>query len=182
MFRRLEPVSDLQRAQRFDDYDLTANRTGSLSARQRWRFVEARLGEYLLGGLVVAFAAALIVNIVIDRLSVAPGLDVIGIGLAVILAGALLLAVIHIARALRSPVKSASGPVEKHEAVPLAGVELEEITIGHTPFFVPWDLYDILDEDTIYKVYYLERGPRVGGNKLLSIEVIGHVPPEEYEE
>jgi hypothetical protein len=182
MLRRLEPVSDLQRAQRFDDYDLAANRSGALSDRQRWRFVEARLGEHLLGGLIVAFAAALLTNILIDRLAIAPGLDMIGIGLAIIFVAALVLAVIRISRALRSEVKSVSGSVEKHEAVPLAGVELEEVTIGHTKFFVPWALYDILDEDAIYKVYYLERSPRVGGNMMLSVEVVGTIPSEDMEE
>ncbi len=182
MFRHVEPVSDLQRTQRFDDYDLAANRAGALSERQRWRFIVARLGDHLLGALIVAFAAALIVNILIDRFTLAPTLDMIGIGLAVIFAGALILAVIHIVRALKSTVKMASGPVEKHEAVPLTGVELEEVTIGRATFFVPWAMVDILDEDAIYKVYYLERSPRIGGNMLLSAEVIGNLPTEAVEE
>jgi hypothetical protein len=179
MFRHLQPVSDLQRIQRFDDYDLAANRAGTLSARQRGRFIGARLAEHLLGALVAAFSAALITNIVIDRLQVAPTLEMIGAGLAAILVAALILFAVHIRRGLKSSVKSASGAAAKHEVVPLAGIALEEVSVGHTSFYVRPDVYDILDENTIYKAYYLERDPRVGGNLLLSVEVVGSVPPDD---
>ncbi len=179
MFRQLQPVSDLQRTQRFDDYDLAANRTGALSERQRWRFVWARLGEYLFGALIVAFAAAYVANMLITWLGAAPGLDLIGFVAAILLVAALVLAAIQSARGLRAAVKSASGQVEKHEAVPVAGLALEEVTIGKTVFFMPSEVFAILDEDAIYNLYYLERSPRVGGNMLLSVEVVGSVPHDE---
>jgi hypothetical protein len=31
-------------------------------------------------------------------------------------------------------------------------------------------VYDVLDEETTYRVYYLARSPRSGGNLILSIE------------
>ncbi len=176
MFRKLQPVSDLQRAQRFDDFDLTANRAGMFSHRQRWRYVGARLGDHLLGALVVAFAAGLIVDLAVRFLGYRADPTAMAVAGAIILIAALVLFAIRVRAAFRPAVKSVSGQVAKHEVVPLDGVPLEEVLIGSATFFVRPEVLDILDEDMIYKVYYLERSPRAGGNLLLSTEALGTAP------
>ena len=169
MFRQLQPVSDLQRVQRFDDYDLTANRAGGLSVRQRWRYLGMCLGEHLLGGLVVLFALALFIN----WLRFAPSLDLIAVLFALIGIVALLIFGFNVYRSLRNGVKTTSGPLEKHEIAPLGGLPVDEISIGPTRFFVRPEVWLVLDDSTEYKAYYLERSPRAGGTVLLSIESVG---------
>jgi hypothetical protein len=128
MLRRLQPVSDLQRAQGFDDFDLTANRKGTLSPRQRLRLFVGRLAEQALAILVVMFVFALIV----DRLSLATSITLEQIGLvlatAVIVMAILLL--FRLRRVFAPGVKTASGPIGKYHAAPLDGFALEEITVG----------------------------------------------------
>ncbi len=169
MFRRIQPVSDLQRAQGFDDYDLAANRAGKLSARQRWRYLGARLGEHLLGALLVLFVAALFVN----WLSLAPTLELIGAMFAIAIAAALVLFAIRSYPAVKYGVKTSNGPLEKHEIAPLGGLSLDEISVGPTRFFVRPEVWLVLDDSVPYKAYYLERSPRAGGSVLLSIESAG---------
>jgi hypothetical protein len=166
MFRQLKPVSDLQRAQRFDDYDLVANRTGNLSSRQRWRFMGAQLAEYLLGALTAVFSLALLANM----FQYAPSPEVIGLVVAGVLIAAVILFVIRVRAALIAGVESTSGLLAKHEVIPLDGLPLEEIAVGQTLFYVRPEVYDVLDEETTYRVYYLARSPRSGGNLILSIE------------
>jgi hypothetical protein len=166
MFRQLKPVSDLQRTERFDDYDLVANRAGTLSSRQRWRFVGAQLAEHALGALTAVFIFALLVNM----FRLAPSLEVIGLVVAGVLIAAVILFVIRVRAALVAGVKSVSGLLAKHEVIPLDGLPLEEVAVGQTLFYVRPDVYDVLDEETVYRVYYLARSPRSGGNLILSIE------------
>ncbi len=169
MFRPIQPVSDLQRAQRFDDYDLAANRAGQLSARQRWRYLAARLGEHLLGALIVLFCVALFVN----WLGLAPNLDLIGALFAVTILATLLLFAIRTYPTLKSGVKIINGPLQKHEIAPLGGLPLDEISVGSLRFFVRPAVWLVLDDSVPYKAYYLERSPRAGGPVLLSIESTG---------
>ncbi len=168
MFRQLKPVSDLQRIQRFDDYDLSDNRAGKLSARQRWRFMGEQLAEHALGALTVLFAFALLVN----TFRLTPSLDVIGLVVAVTVVVTLLLYVYHVRTILQPGVRSVSGSVEKHEFMPLDSLPLEEITIAQTAFYVRPDVYDILEDEINYQVYFLPRSPRLGGNLLLSVEAM----------
>ncbi len=166
MFRQLKPVSDLQRVQRFDDTDLLANRDGTLSSRQRWRFIGTQLAEYMLGALTAVFGLALLANM----FQYAPSPEVIGLVVAGVLLIAAILLVIRVRAALATGVKSTSGLLAKHEVIPLDGLPLEEIAVGQTLFYVRPDVYDVLDEETTYRVYYLARSPRSGGNLILSIE------------
>jgi hypothetical protein len=168
MFRQLKPVSDLQRTQRFDDYDLLANRAGTLSSRQRWRFFGAQLAEHTLGMLTAVFIFALLVNM----FQLAPVLEVIGLVVAAALIAAALLFVIRVRAALKAGVQSVSGLLVKREVIPLDGLPLEEIAVGQTLFYVRPDVYDVLDEETVYRVYYLTRSLRTGGNLILSIEAV----------
>lgn len=169
MFKPIQPVSDLQRAQRFDDYDLAANRAGNLSVRQRWRYIGARLSEHLLGALLVLFVVALFVR----WFGLAPSLALIGALFAVTILAALALCVIRVYPALKGGVKASSGPLEKHEIAPLAGLPLDEISVASTRFFVRPEVWLVLDDSIPYKAYYLERSSRAGGSVLLSIESAG---------
>ncbi len=170
MFRQLKPVSDLQRTQRFDDYDLTDNRAGKLSSRQRWRFIGGQLAEHGLGALVTLFAFALLVNM----FQLVPSLEIIGLVVAVTVAATILLLVYHVQTILKPGVRSVSGSVEKHEFMPLDGLPLEEVTIAQTAFYVRPEVYDILDDEINYRVYFLPRSPRYGGNLILSVEAVPH--------
>src|SRR5690349_830298 len=105
MFRQMQPVSDLQRLQHFDDTDLAANRAGKLSARQRVQFILARLGEHLLGAIIVLFAVALVSNV----LRLAPNLELIGVMFAAVFLVTILLLAVRAYRALKTGVKAASG-------------------------------------------------------------------------
>jgi hypothetical protein len=169
MFRPIQPISDLQRVQRFDDYDLAANRAGELSTRQHWRYLAARLGEHLLGALIVLFFVALFVN----WFGLAPSLDLIGALIAVALLAALVLFALRTYPTIKNGVKAISGPLEKHEIAPLGGLPLDEISIGPTRFFVRPEVWMVLDDSAPYKAYYLERSARAGGCVLLSIESTG---------
>jgi hypothetical protein len=169
MLRRLQPVSDLQRVQGFDDFDLAANRKGTLSPRQRLRLIGARLAEQILAILLVMFVFAL----TIDRLSLATSitLEQIGLVLATAVIVMAILLIFRLRRVFAPGVKAASGPISKYHAAPLDGFALEEITVGQTKFLLRPDVFDILDEDASYKLYYVERKLRAGGNMLLSMEV-----------
>src|SRR5256885_1237842 len=100
MLKPLRPVSDLQRVLRFDDYDLTANRGGLLSTRQRWKFIGARLVEHFLAALTITFIAAWIAN----TLGYQPELDIIAITLALIVTLTALLFAIRIRPAFAKAV------------------------------------------------------------------------------
>jgi hypothetical protein len=177
MLRRLQPVSDLQRAQGFDDFDLAANRKGILSPRQRLRLIGERLAEQGLAILMVMFVFAL----AIDRLSLATSisLDQIGLVLATAVIVMAILLIFRLQRVFAPGVKAASGSIIKYHAAPLDGFTLEEITVGHTKFLLRPEVFDILDEDATYKLYYVERKLRAGGNLLLSMEVQGAAPVVE---
>ncbi len=164
----MQPVSDLQRAQRFDDYDLVANRSGLFSTRQRRRYVLALLAEHALGALVIGFGFALVVNI----LRLAPDLATIGFVLLIIAAVMLALFVIRVRSTVSQPIRSVYGPVSKYESVLLDGVRLHEIVVGNTTFYVRPEVGQALDDEIAYKMYYLERSPYAGGNLLLSTEAI----------
>src|SRR5437870_1039304 len=102
MSPQLRPVSDLQRVQRFDDYDLAANRTGALSPRQRGQMVRRWLAEHGLGSLIALLGFALL----IDTLQVAPSLEVILVMLVVIVAAMAVLLVIRARSVRTAQVKS----------------------------------------------------------------------------
>jgi hypothetical protein len=177
MLRRLQPVSDLQRVQGFDDFDLAANRKGALSPRQRLRLIGGRLAEQALAILVVMFVFAL----AIDRLSLATSisLEQIGLVLATAVIVMAILLIFRLRRVFAPGVKAASGQISKYHAAPLDGFALEEITVGQTKFLLRPEVFDILDEDATYKLYYVERKLRAGGNVLLSMEVQGEAPAPE---
>ncbi len=176
---RLQPVSDLQRAQRFDDYDLTANRNGVLSSRQRWTILGIRLLEHLIGVLVVVLAAALIIN----TFQMDVPIEWLGLTLGSLLLATLLLWGLRARAALISSVQSATGELSQRRPLLLGGAPFEEVAIGLVSFYVRPEVYDVLDEGAIYKVYYLERNPRLGGNVLLSAEVIRDAPSDDdYDE
>lgn len=164
----MQPVSDLQRAQRFDDYDLVANRSGVFSARQRRRYIWARLAEHALGALALVFGFALLVNI----LRLAPDLATIGLVLLIVVIVMLALFVIRVRSGLAKPIRMVSGLVSRFDSVLLDGVRLHEIIVGNTTFYVRPEVGQVLDEDLTYKLYYLERSPYAGGNLLLSAEAI----------
>lgn len=180
MFRSLKPVSDLQRLQRFDDYDLTANRSGVMSIRQRGRFLLARLAESLGGALIAAFLTLALLNSLQPFQSPAPPES----RLIVIVVAAwflifALLFVLGIRPALSASVAHVEGGVRKDEPVPLSGLWIEQITIGAARFYVPYVVFDFLEEGAIYKVYYAERGALGGGKLLLSAELIAPAPDDE---
>ncbi len=170
MLRQLKPVSDLQRTQGFDDYDLTDNRAGKLSSRQRWRFVGGQLAEHALGMLVALFAFALLVNM----FHLAPSIEIIGLVAAVMVVVSALLFVYHVRAILKPGVQSVSGTVDKQDVMPLDSLPLEAIRIAQTAFYVRPDVYDVLDDDGTYKVYFLPRSQRLGGNLILSVEAVPH--------
>jgi hypothetical protein len=168
MLNALKPVSDLQRVQRFDDYDLTANRAGMLSIRQRWRFVGTRLAEHALMAVTVIFFFAL----VIDTLSLLQASDAIAIAVILVLLITLLSFLLSVLPTFQKSVLSIKGILRKDFAIPLDSVPFEEIAIGPERFFVRFELFDVLEEDAIYQAYYLKRSQRSGGNLLLSVEMI----------
>jgi hypothetical protein len=173
---QLQPVSDLQRAQHFDDYDLTANRAGTLSRRQRRYFLAMRLLEHTIGSLVLLFGGALVIN--------ALQLSVISLEWLVLLIGLILLATIGLwlfrARsALKLPVIAAQGLLTVQSPVVLGGAPFDEVAVGKIPFYVRPDVFDVLDVGAVYKVYYLPRDRRLGGNVLLSAEVIRAAPSDD---
>lgn len=165
----IQPVNDLQRVQHFDDFDLTANRTGQWSKRQRYRFAAARLGEHLLGGLVFSLSVAIIVHI-LGLFGFAPELNVIGLGVVAILVVTLALWGVQVYTALKQPIRSVDGVISKRDYVPPIGYPLAMLTVGTQQFYVRPTLYQLLEEDSAYKVYYVERSPRAGGNLFLSVE------------
>lgn len=165
----IQPVNDLQRVQRFDDFDLTANRSGQWSKRQRYRFAAARLGEHLLGGLVFSLALAIIVNI-FGLFGFVPELNLIETGVWAILVVTLIAWAIRLNAAFKKPIRIVDGVVSKRDYVPPIGYPLAMLTVGNQQFYVRPDLYQLLEEDSVYKVYYLERSPRAGGNLFLSVE------------
>jgi len=180
MFTSLKPVSDLQRLQRFDDYDLTANRSGVLSPRQRGRFLLARLLESLGGALIAAFLTLALLNSLEPFQPPAPPES----RLIVIVLGAwflifTLLFILRIRPAFSASVAHVEGRVRKDEPVPLGGLWIEQICIGAARFYVPYSVFDFLEEDATYKVYYTERGSLAGGKLLLSAELIAPAPDEE---
>lgn len=162
----IQPVNDLQRVQRFDDFDLTANRAGQWSKRQRSRYAAARLGEHLLGGLVFCLSAAVIIHAV----GLALTLEAIGLTLLAILVVTLASCAIRLYAALKKPIQSISGTVSKRDYVPPIGYPLAMVTVGKQQFYVRPDLYQLLEEDGVYKVYFVERSPRAGGNLFLTVE------------
>ena len=164
----MQPVSDLQRAQRFDDYDLVANRSGTFSARQRRRYIWTLLAEHALGALVIVFGFVLLINM----LRLTPDPATIGLVLLVVILVMLALFVIRVRSGLARPIRSVSGPVSRFDSVLLDGVRLHEIIVGNTTFYVRPEVGQVLDEDLIYKLYYLERSPYAGGNLLLSAEAM----------
>jgi hypothetical protein len=168
MLNALKPVSDLQRVQRFDDYDLTANRAGVLSSRQRWRFVGARLANHTLGVVTILFSFALIVN----GLFLVPGPTPIALIFAVVMVIALISLILSVRPAFQKDVTTVKGILRKDFALALDSMPFEEIAIGPVRFYAHHDLYDVLDEEAIYQAYYLKRSQRAGGNLLLSVEMI----------
>ncbi len=156
----VQPVNDLQRVQHFDDFDLAANRG------QKLRFAAARLGEHFLGALVFSLAAAVIVH----AISLAPTLNMIGLAFAVIVLVTLALWAIRLYLSLQKPVQSIDGVVSKRDYIPAIGYALALVTVGTKQFYVRPELYQLMEEDGIYKVYYVERSPRAGGNLFLSVE------------
>src|SRR5262245_875543 len=116
----MQPVNDLQRVQRFDDFDLTANRAGQWSKRQRLRYAAARLGEHLLGGLVLCLGLALIIRI-FTLFGIVPELNLIGLGGATILVVTLLSWGVRVYWALRKPIQAINGVVSKRDYVPPIG-------------------------------------------------------------
>jgi hypothetical protein len=175
MLNALKPVSDLQQAQRFDDYDLIANRANMLSARQRWRFVGTRLAEYSLGTVTTIFFIALLT----DTLALTSALNTISLSLALVPLVALILFFLSIRPVFQKNVLSIKGVLRKDFAIPLDSVPFEEIAIGPERFYIRYELFDVLDEDAVYQAYYLKRSKRSGGNLLLSVELIEAAPPED---
>jgi hypothetical protein len=175
MLSALKPVSDLQRVQHFDDYDLTANRAGVLSTRQRWRFVRARLAGHALGTLTTCFSLALVTN----GLFTASQLTIIGLTFALVVTIGLGSFVLSLRPVFQKDIPSVQGLLRKDFAIPLDSVPFEEIAIGPERFYVRYELYDMLDEGAVYHAYYLKRGHRLGSNLLLSVELIQAAPPED---
>jgi hypothetical protein len=175
MLNALKPVSDLQRVQRFDDYDLTANRAGMLSTRQRERFIGTHLAKHIIGAITVIFFVAL----VIDTFSLPLASNMLVLALAVVLLVTLILFVLSIRPVFQKNVLSVKGILRKDFAIPLDSVPFEEIAIGPQRFYVRYELHDVLDENAIYQVYYLKRSQRSGGNLLLSVELIEAAPLED---
>lgn len=175
MLKTLKPVSDLQRVQRFDDYDLTANRSGTLSVRQRWRFIGTRLAEHAIGALTVMFFATLLID-TFSRLLIP---NMIAPVIVLIFLVTLISFVLSVRPALQQNVLSVKGVLRKDFAIPLDSISVEEIAIGPQRFFIRYELYDVLDEDAVYQAYYLKRGQRGGGNLLLSVELITAAPSDD---
>jgi hypothetical protein len=178
MFTSLKPVSDLQRVQHFDDYDLTANRAGTLSPRQRGRLILWRLVESLGGAVIAAFLTLGIFN----GFQAVAVLSQSSMILIVLVVWFLIFAVLYVLRLrimLSAKVMSTDGRVRKDEPVPLRGLWIEQITIGPARFYVPFAVFDFLEEGATYKVYYIERGTLSGGKLLLSAELIAPAPEDE---
>ena len=178
MVKQLRPISDLQRVLRFDDYDLTANRSGLMSIRQRWNFIRARLLEHFLGALTVSYVVAWAIN----ALNLAPNADMILIGGAVLLGITAVLFAIRIRPAFAKSVTAVRGKLAIRDVIPLNGLALEEVAIASMPFFLRYHVFDILDDGATYNAYYLKRDLKVGGNQLLSLEFIAPAPDEDDEE
>jgi hypothetical protein len=176
MTMQLQPVSDLQRTQRFDDFDLTANRAGSLSGRQRRNILWLRLLEHTIGALVVLLAVALIINLLQFTFS---SVELFGVAIGVFLLLTVALWIYRTRSTLMSPVRSAEGILALQSPVVLGGAPFDEIAIGKVLFYVRPEVFDVLDEGAVYKVYYLERRQHLGGNVLLSAEVIKPAPLED---
>ena len=171
----MRPVSELQRTVRFVDYDLTANRAGLLSRRQRIGYVGARLMEHLAGALTAGFSLAWVAN----ALHFSADLVTIGWASAAILLVTAIYFGLHIRPAFAKSVVTVKGPLKKHSVAPLEGFPYEQISIGTELFFVRPEVYDFLEEEAIYLAYYINRSPRVGGPNLLAVELIAPAPTEE---
>jgi hypothetical protein len=171
----LRPVSELQRTVRFDDYDLSANRAGLLSRRQRIGFIVARLLEHFAGALTAGFSLAWVAN----TLHFSTDLVTIGWASAALLLVTAIYLGLHIRPAFAKSVVTVKGPLKKHSVAPLEGFPYEQISIGTELFFVRPEVYDFLEEDAVYLVYYIHRSPRVGGPSLLAVEPISPAPAED---
>ena len=163
-----QPVSELQRTLRFDDYDLVSNREGLFSRRQRVRFIRSRLFDHLLGALTIAFLVAWILN----QFKYSPQPEILLAGSGFILAGTLLMLLINLRPAFDKSVQVTQGKLLRHSVIPLNGLFLEEISIGATMFYIRPQEGAALHDGATYRVHYLKRPIRIGGNLLLSIEYV----------
>ena len=175
MLTALKPVSDLQRVQRFDDYDLTANRSGVLSTRQRWRFIVTRVAAHALGAITALLIFALAINTLVLTVALNTMLGV----LAVILILTLISLGLSLRPAFQKEVVSVKGLLRTDFAIPFDSAPFEEVAIGPMRFYISFELFEVLEEGAVYQVYYLKRGQRVGGNLLLSAELLEHAPDDE---
>lgn len=175
MLSALKPISDLQRAQRFDDYDLTANRSGVLSTRQRWRFVGNRVASHALGALTALFIFALAINTLFLTLE----LSTVGLIVAIVVALALLSLALSLRPVCQKEVVSVKGPLRTDFGIPADSAPFEDIAIGKVRFYISPELFEVLEDEAVYQAYYLKRGRRVGGNLLLTVELLEHAPEED---
>ncbi|MEP7285643.1 MAG: hypothetical protein ABI947_07745 [Chloroflexota bacterium] len=184
MFKRLMPVSDFQRVVRFDDYDLAANRAGVLSVRQRWNFVALRLVEHLLGLLTVCFIGMWIIDTLhyLPFIHYVPDPGLIGMAFVVVLILTAVLYGLHVRPAFSKSVESIKGKLIKRDLVAPNVLPLAELMISSIPFYVHYSVFGVLEEGAIYQAYYLKRSKRIGGNQLLSLELLEPAPPnDEYD-
>lgn len=147
--------------------DLTANESGVLSPRQRWRYVAVRAAEHSVAVLTVMFAFALLVH----ALRLTPDLATIGAVYAVIVGMGLVSLAISSRLAFEARVKSVRGTLQHSIIAPPYLPPHYCLTIGSQLFYVTRAQFDALSTDEDYTAYYLPRAMRFGGPHLLSASI-----------
>jgi hypothetical protein len=172
MWSSLKPTSDLQRAQQFDDYDLAANRLGVFSARQRRRFLIRSLVNHTFGLLT----SVMVLAVSVHNLSLRPNLGQIEDVFILLLVMMIVSFVISVRPLFLPNVETVTGLLRKDTNFALDSLQLELVVIGPQLFYLAMTVFDALDEGAIYRVFFLKRAERIGGNLLLSMELVEDAP------
>jgi hypothetical protein len=169
-------VRILQTLQSFNTDDLAANQRGVLSHRQRRLYALGRLFEHVIGAMVATYLFYVVTRILGQPLDS----DSLRTAFGLITILALILFAIHIRPAFETRVKTIQGRLAKR--VIISDWPIFVITVGKVLFYIPYIMYEALEDDALYNAYYLERSQRIGGNVLLSTEFLEAPRPSEFDD
>jgi hypothetical protein len=162
----------LMQAAKFTEADLAANRAGTLSEAQRLNVQrwsrEMRVASFTAWGVFATIIAVLGVIVVI-------GAPQAALPVGAVLAAVMLIVSFFVGLGLRRASEVASGRVRIAEGVAAKQIKRHDkshltryyVTIGEVRFQLAKGLFDVLDEDAGYRVYYIQNPPP---HIVLSIE------------